>query len=146
MYDLTAWGRDLEVVNAALSRWAVRSPQLPLEADMGPDALVLAMRAHAQPLPRGAKGHRVALKLTDSRTPERDPVNYLATLATCGTSIEKAVPSDPVDAVISATTRTWKAIVIGGVALRDCEDVTISGEVAAAHALLEVCALHAVAF
>lgn len=141
VYDLTAWGRDLETVNAALSLWAARSPQLPLEADMSPDALVLAMRAHARPLPCGTQGHRVALKLTDSRMTEREPVEYLATLTVRATSIEKTVPPDGVDATISSTTRTWKALIIGGVALETCTDITINGNAAAVNALLDTCSL-----
>ena len=48
VYELTAWGLRLEAVNAALSMWAVGSPTLPRDADMSPDTLVLAMRAHAR--------------------------------------------------------------------------------------------------
>lgn len=65
IYDLTDWGRDLDAVNTALSLWAVRSPRLPLDGDMSPDTLVLAMRAYARPLPRGTRRRRVRLKLTD---------------------------------------------------------------------------------
>src|SRR5664279_4035594 len=40
VYQLTAWGHQLEAVNSTLSMWAVQSPSLPLEADMSPDTPV----------------------------------------------------------------------------------------------------------
>lgn len=140
VYDLTDWGRGLEAVNAALSLWAVRSPGLPLDADMSPDTLVLAMRAHARPLPRGARRRRVVLTLTDSRATDRRPVAYLATLTARATSVEKTTTiyaDADADATVSATTRAWKSLVIGGAALADREDVTVDGDVEAVHALLD---------
>lgn len=137
IYDLTDWGRELEAVNTALSLWAVRSPHLPLDADMSPDTLVLAMRAHARPLSHGSPSLRVALELTDSRIAGREPVEYLATLAAEGTSITKIAGSEGVNAAISATTEAWKAITIGGVPLEEREDVAIAGDVVAAHTLIE---------
>ena len=142
IYDLTDWGRDLEAVNTALSLWAVRSPRLPLDADMSPDTLVLAMRAHARPLIQGAPSLRVALKLTDSRVAGREPAEYLATLATEGTSITKVFGSDDVNALIGATTEAWKALTIGGIPLEEREDVAIEGNADAAHALIGATRLH----
>lgn len=138
MYDLTDWGRDLERVNTALSLWAARSPRLPLDADMSPDTLVLAMRAHARPLAPAARSWRVALKLTDSRVADREPVEYLATLATEGTSITKMFGSGAVDALISSTTWAWKTLIMGGNPLGSREDITTEGDREAVLALLDV--------
>jgi DNA-binding HxlR family transcriptional regulator len=136
VYDLTDWGRELEDVNAALSRWAVRSPRLPLEADMSPDTLVLAMRAHARPAPAGEATRRIALALTDSRTAEREPVEYLATVTPAGTTITGDASPGDVDARVTATTAAWKRLVVGGAPMRD-GDAEISGDAAAVAALLD---------
>ena len=142
VYDLTEWGRGLEAVNTALSLWAVKSPQLPLAADMSPDTLVLAMRAHARPLVPGAQGRRVALTLTDSRTAGRAPVQYLATLTGQGTSIVKGAAADAVDAQAGSTTRVWKALVIGGAPLEGA-DIAITGNAEAVQDLLHATMLQA---
>lgn len=136
VYELTEWGHGLEAVNTALALWAVSSPRLPLEADMSPDTLVLAMRAHARPLPDSAAECRVALGLTDSRHPDRDRVDYIATMTILGTTVTKGVATGPVAAEVYATTRAWKSCVIGGVPLADAPDVAIVGDPAAARSLL----------
>lgn len=143
VYDLTDWGHDLEAVNTALSLWAVRSPQLPLDADMSPDTLVLAMRAHARPLAHGARSHRVTLKLTDSRVADGEPVEYLATLTTEGTSITKTFASHDVDALVNSTTWAWKTLVIGRVSPESCEDITVEGDREAVLSLLDATRLQA---
>ncbi len=138
MYDLTGWGRDLETINTSLSLWASRSPRLPFDADMSPDALVLAMRAHARPLDKSARSWRVALKLTDSRVVDREPVEYLATLTTEGTSITKMSGSDDLDALVNSTTSAWKTLIMRGNRLENCKDISIEGDEEAVLALLDV--------
>jgi DNA-binding HxlR family transcriptional regulator len=49
VYELTEWGHELQPAVLALGRWASRSPGFPLEAPMGPDSLVLAMKTAFQP-------------------------------------------------------------------------------------------------
>lgn len=131
VYELTEWGHRLEAVNTALSLWAVASPALPWEADMSPDTVVLAMRAHARPVPECAAEQRVALHLTDSRRPDSEPVTYLARVSADRTSIDRAPEPGTVDAEVSASTAAWKACVIGGVPLERLEGVGISGSGAA---------------
>ena len=143
VYDLTDWGHDLEAVNTALSLWAAHSPKLPLDADMSPDTLVLAMRAHARPLALGARSRRVTLKLTDSRVADAEPVEYLATLSLDGTSITKAITSPDVDALVNSTSWAWKTLVIGGVAPENCEGITVEGDNEAVVALLDATRLQA---
>ena len=134
IYELTDWGLGLETVNAALSAWAVQSPAMPFEADMSPDTLVLAMRAHARPVP-GADS-RVMLWLTDSRTPDRQPVSYLATVSESGTTVVRAADPGDADARVQATTAAWKACVIAGVGLDDSE-VAVRGSRQAVQHLLD---------
>lgn len=137
VYDLTEWGHGLEAVNTALSLWAVRSPGLPIDADMGPDTLVLAMRAHARPLPDDSLDRTVLLKLTDSRDSNRQAATYLATLTSAGSSIEKTALTDGADAQVRSDTRAWKNVVIGGAALDDLEGITMAGDLAAVQELID---------
>lgn len=141
VYELTDWGRELEDVNAALARWAARSPRLPVDADMSPDTLVLAMRAHARPAPAAAPARRVALRLTDSRSVGREPVEYLATTSPAGTTITREPVSGAVDARVEATTLEWKALVVGGARLEDARTVAVTGAVTAVRALLDATTL-----
>lgn len=137
VWDLTDWGRGLEAVNTALSLWAVQSPRLPLEADMSPDTLVLAMRAHARPLPKGEPSRRVTLKLRDSRFGDREPTEYLAVLSDQQSTITKTISADAVDAEVSTTTRAWKAVIIGGASVGDSEAVTVTGHRSAVQVLVD---------
>lgn len=140
VYELTTWGHELEAVNTALSRWAVASPGLPREADMSPDTVVLAMRAHARPV-AGDGERRVVLHLTDSRHAHGDPVTYLATLTDADTRVERTPEPPPADAQVHAPTRAWKACVIGGVAPDDLPDVRVDGDTAAVRRLLAATSL-----
>ncbi|OJF12868.1 winged helix-turn-helix transcriptional regulator [Couchioplanes caeruleus] len=143
VYDLTEWGRELEDINAALSRWAVRSARLPIEADMSPDTLVLAMRAHARPAPAGEPTRTVGLGLSDSRTDGHEPVEYLATISPNGTTVAKQPIPHDVDARVRATTLAWKAVVIGGAPITSGAAVAVAGDTAAVHALVEATTLQA---
>jgi DNA-binding HxlR family transcriptional regulator len=133
VYDLTEWGRELEAVNTALSRWAVRSPGLPLDADMSPDTLVLAMRAHARPAPANAPGHRIELILSRG-----EPARYRATVHPGGTTIT-AWPDNAdareVDVRVEASTKDWKSVIIGGAPLA-AAGITVTGSRDAAEALV----------
>lgn len=127
VYELTEWGYGLEAVNTALSRWAVDSPALQREADMSPDTVVLAMRAHSRPAPGCAGERRVALSLTDSRRLDAQPVSYLARMSAQATTIDRSLEPEPTDARVWATTQDWKACVIGGAALERLPNVHVSG-------------------
>ncbi len=137
VYDLTDWGRGLEQVNTALSQWAVQSPRLPLEADMSPDALVLAMRAHARPLAKGESSRLVTLKLIDSRSTDREPVEYLAAMTAHGSTITKTITTNVADAEVRSTTRAWKAVIIGGASVEDVEGITVTGHPGAVQVLVD---------
>lgn len=139
VYALTAWGQRLEAVNTALSQWAVGSPTLPWDADMSPDTLVLAMRAHARPGPRTA---HVELRLTDSRRDGAAPVTYRGVVGPDGTRVERGASSDATpDATLEAATRALKAVVIGGADLDATPGVHVMGDADAVRALLDATAL-----
>lgn len=127
VYELTEWGYGLEAVNTALSLWAVSSPALPREADMSPDTMILAMRAHARPVSGSSNERRVALRLTDSRRQDAEPVTYVARMSERSTSIDRLLEPQQPDAEVAATTKDWKACVIGGVPLELLPNIRISG-------------------
>jgi DNA-binding HxlR family transcriptional regulator len=45
VYELTAWGRELEPVVTKLGAWGARSPVPPEHREIGPDSIVLALRS-----------------------------------------------------------------------------------------------------
>lgn len=141
VYELTAWGYELEAVNTALSRWAVASPALPWEASMSPDTVVLAMRAHARPLPAGSEERRVAVSLTDSRRSDGEPVTYLARMTVDDTTVERSHEPGPTDAQVSATTADWKACLLGGVPLAELPEVRATGSDEAVRQLIDTTSL-----
>jgi DNA-binding HxlR family transcriptional regulator len=49
VYELTEWGRELDEVVIQLARWGARSPELPREAEMQPEWVVLGLRALYDP-------------------------------------------------------------------------------------------------
>ncbi len=141
VYELTEWGYGLEAVNTALSLWAVASPALPRAADMSPDTVVLAMRAHARPVPGLAGRRRIALTLTDSRRQDAQPVTYLARMSARTTTIDRSLEPEPADAEVSATTQDWKACVIGGVPLEQLPSVRVLGSDDTARQLISATSL-----
>lgn len=141
VYELTEWGHGLEAVTRALSLWAVASPALPREADMSPDTVVLAMRAHARPVPGFADERRAALHLTDSRHDDARPVTYLARLSERETRIGRSSELPATHVAVTATTRDWKACVIGGVPLEGLPGIGVTGDTEVVQALLDATSL-----
>lgn len=139
VYGLTPWGQRLEAVNASLSFWAVESPELPWDADMSPDTVVLAMRAHARPY-EGADTRQVELRLRDSRTERFDRSDYVATMTADATSVVRADSMPPTrrepDATVEATTRGWKGVLFQSLPPGNAPEVTIAGDPTAIDALL----------
>lgn len=150
VYELTGWGLQLEAVNAALSAWAVGSPDLPWEADMSPDTLVLAMRAHARPeggvQERPQSGAvleevRVTLRLTDSRRDGAEAVTYSALVGAERTMIEKAPEPPAAAAEVHATTIEWKQWILGGRSVTDLAGLRIEGDAQAVARLIAASSL-----
>jgi DNA-binding HxlR family transcriptional regulator len=63
VYELTEWGHELEPAVLALGRWASGSPSFPRDAEMGPDSLVLALKATFQPAKADGLEARYELRL-----------------------------------------------------------------------------------
>lgn len=142
VYELTPWGSRLEAVNNALSMWAIASPALPWDADMSPDTLVLAMRAHARGDAALKSPVQVNLFLSDSRIELSEPVSYTAQVSQRGTSIEKAPAPASADAEVRGTTADWKSCIIGGTPLAALPELRTAGSTAAIEALLRATRLN----
>jgi DNA-binding HxlR family transcriptional regulator len=65
VYQLTAWGADLEPVVAQLARWSSRSPSLRRDAALGVDSLILALKALFDPHAGQGLNATIALRLDD---------------------------------------------------------------------------------
>ncbi len=142
LYELTAWGHQLEEVNSTLSAWAVQSPAMPFETDMSPDTLVLAMRTHARPLADHPGPLSVSLALTDSRQENLPPVHYRAMMTSSTTTINRVIEPAPADATVTASTRDWKVSVIGGVPRTQLPGIAVTGDETIVDLLISATALH----
>jgi DNA-binding HxlR family transcriptional regulator len=49
VYELTAWGRELEPIVRAIGAWGARSPTLPRDAPVGTDSVMLALETFFDP-------------------------------------------------------------------------------------------------
>jgi DNA-binding HxlR family transcriptional regulator/putative sterol carrier protein len=65
VYELTDWGHELEPAILSLGRWASRSPSFPIDAEMGPDSLVLALKATFDPAKADGLDATYELRLGD---------------------------------------------------------------------------------
>jgi DNA-binding HxlR family transcriptional regulator len=66
VYELTAWGADLELVVTHLGRWGSRSPSLDPAADSSVDSLVLSLRALFNPQAAQGFNATIALRINDN--------------------------------------------------------------------------------
>src|SRR5207249_2572577 len=53
VYELTAWGKELETVIVELGRWGARSPALPRDPAMSVNSLILSFRSMFDPAAAG---------------------------------------------------------------------------------------------
>jgi DNA-binding HxlR family transcriptional regulator len=65
IYQLTAWGAELEPVVTQLARWSSRSPSLRRDAALGVDSLILALKALFNPHAAHGLNATIALRLGD---------------------------------------------------------------------------------
>jgi DNA-binding HxlR family transcriptional regulator len=94
VYELTDWGRELEPVVLALGRWGSQAPFPPEQADLGTDALIIALKTLFDPeRARALRGSTFELRLGEdvfalrvgergleaARGPAADPVATIAT-------------------------------------------------------------------
>ena len=115
VYDLTEWGRDLEPIMHALGRWAQRSPSLPEEGGLTPDAAVLAMRTMAPPHPLNPPV-QLQLRLSDSRGRSEIAYDYIVEWGSDGFHADRGRLPSP-GTRISTDATSWANALFNGAAL-----------------------------
>jgi DNA-binding HxlR family transcriptional regulator len=139
-YAATAWGRGLEQVLQSLGRWYSAGPDPDTPGGMTPDAMVLAMRTMAQPVPHGLPS--IALRLYDGRLPD-PPVRDYHAAAHGGTLDVRAGAAAAAVATVTAESTVWSRVLFDGLPLADAErdeTVRVDGD---RDAVLQVVRLYA---
>ena len=130
IYELTAWGRDLEPVIIALGRWGVRSPSKPPDAELGVDSLILSFRTMFDPDRAEGLDASYELRLGEDR--------FRAEVAEGRLEIERGNAEQP-DATVEADAGTLAALIYDDLELDDTlssGDLRIKGDRAAVERFL----------
>jgi DNA-binding HxlR family transcriptional regulator/putative sterol carrier protein len=130
IYELTEWGRDLELVIIELGRWGVRSPTKPPDAELGVDSLILSFRTMFDP--DGAEGLDASYEfhLGEDR--------FRAEIDEGRLEIERGTAEQP-DATVEADAGTLAGLVYDDLELDDTlssGDLRITGDRAAVERFL----------
>lgn len=126
VYDLTDWGRQLEVPIMELGRWGARSPYMDREAELGVDSLIMSFRTMFQAAAAEGARYTYNLEFGDDR---------FRALIDDGTLDIVRGSADNADAVIASEPNIFASVVYDGVPLADAVragDMTIVGNDAAA--------------
>ena len=127
VYELTAWGLDLEPILAALGAWGARSPALPRDLPLSADSLVLSMRTMFDAARARGVQMRVALQIGDHR--------FVATVGDGALSIARGHAADADATVAAADPAVLAAIAYDGTALASAQrdgSVVVTGKAAVA--------------
>lgn len=130
VYELTDWGSKLEPVITALGRWGARSPALPLEAGLGVDSFVLALRTVFDPAAAEGLSARYELRVGEDR--------FRVVVADGRIEAVRGAADAP-DATIDTDVDALPAVLWGGRPLADAErsgELTIEGDRLAVQRLL----------
>jgi DNA-binding HxlR family transcriptional regulator/putative sterol carrier protein len=65
VYELTAWGAQLEPIVTGLARWAASSPSMPHEGPIGVDSVILSLKALFDPQAAARFDATIALRLAE---------------------------------------------------------------------------------
>lgn len=131
VYELTAWGYDLEPVLLALARWGSRAP-MTSTADLSADALILALRTTFDPRAAGDFRASYELRLGDDLF-RAEVVDGRFDIARGG--------ADGPDTVIDTDAATLRAVTFGGRRLTDAlerGEVRLAGDRQAAARFVEL--------
>jgi len=132
VYELTDWGRGLELIIVELGRWAARSPSLPRSYPLSVDSLVLSFRTMFDP----AKADGLTLQLELHFGADR----FRAAVLDGALHIERGTAPQP-DVVIASDPNTLAQLAYDGgdfnAALRD-GSLAISGDKKAAKRFLSL--------
>ncbi len=110
VYELTAWGRELEAIILALGRWGARSAQRKPGAPLGVDSLVLSWRTMFDAARATGLSARIELHIAAQV--------YHAEVKNRQLHIVRG-PDQHADAVLKAEVATFVAVVYEGVKFND---------------------------
>ncbi|GAA2646973.1 winged helix-turn-helix transcriptional regulator [Nonomuraea recticatena] len=110
VYELTAWGAELEPIVTRLGRWSSRSPTLRRDAAIGVDSLVLSLKALFDPEAAQGFDAVVALRLGEDR--------FLVEIADGRLGIARG-QTERADATIAADPDTLSALLYGDLPVAD---------------------------
>jgi putative sterol carrier protein len=128
-YRLTEWGHELDGVVVALARWG---PQAPLASgnDLSPDAFVLSLRTTFDPSRAPELSARVAL--------DADGDRFDLTIDRGTITVARGDAAKP-DLVLKGTTAALRAVVYGGIDLRQARSggqLHVDGTIALARTVI----------
>lgn len=131
VYELTDWGAELEPVFAALARWGVCSPVVPMAGDTSEDAVMLGLRAffREQPDPQWTVSYDIHLDRERYRVEVVD--GHLD-------SMTRGETDGPADATVHTDRATVQALLTGRQSLSAVTKagrLTVSGDRTAARRL-----------
>lgn len=112
VYDLTPWGHELEPIMRQLGRWAQRSPSLPDNGGLTPDAAILAMRTMAPARPMSPPV-QLQLRLSDNRGRRNIAYDYVVTWDSAGFHADRGELSEP-KTTVSADASVWAEAIFNG--------------------------------
>jgi DNA-binding HxlR family transcriptional regulator/putative sterol carrier protein len=110
VYELTAWGRELEPIVLALGAWAVRSPSFPDDFPVGVDSVALALRSLFDPDAADGLSASFELRLDDDR--------FRLQIDAGTIEVDRGQVDDP-DAIIETDVQTLRAVLWLGRKLGD---------------------------
>lgn len=127
VYELTAWGQELESVLASLRAWGMRSPTFPRGAPISPSTGLSALKARFSPQAAGDLDATIALTLG------RDP--FTVQVKDGQLAIERGMPRQP-QVSLCGKTGDLREVIFGGKPLAQAEQDG-SVEVQGDHTLAE---------
>jgi DNA-binding HxlR family transcriptional regulator/putative sterol carrier protein len=110
VYELTAWGRELEGIVVALGHWATRSGSPPRDAPVGVDSVIIALRSRFNSGAAEGLHARYELRLGEDR--------FQIVVADEGIEVARG-DHDQADATIEADPATLAAVLWGEGSLTD---------------------------
>jgi len=132
IYELTAWGEELEPVIIRLGRWGARSPSKPADAPLGVDSLILSLRTMFDPVAAGDLEATYELIMGEDR--------FAAEVSEGDFEVERGNAEQP-DAIVEADSNTLAELIYQGRPLSEAlrsGAVEIEGDEAAVERFLEL--------
>jgi DNA-binding HxlR family transcriptional regulator len=132
IYELTAWGEELEPVIIRLGRWGARSPSKPADAPLGVDSLILSLRTMFDPVAAGDLEATYELIMGEDR--------FSAEVSRGDFEVVRGGAERP-DAIVEADSNSLAGLIYGGLSLSEAlrsGQVKIEGDEEAVEHFLEL--------